>query len=270
MNEGLKPFGPSNLPPPGRMRMGLRPLNDDPHFLESLRVPDRMREKRRLWAREGRRVLDFQTGAQDAIEELRAFVETALGESLSTAVPSLPAAGLAVGEDLCLLQQGRDGRYRLTAGAVFFPSGWLLSDKLGKTLGGIHDPVPHFNDELLTPVERVFERLEVDAPVTRDNWGVSELEDLFRPGGHSAEPGPLWLRCERQTLARLPATRAVLFTIGTFMAPIEQAVADHPEWARYILSLYEKADPDHLAYKGMDHRKAQLMPILEKALATPA
>lgn len=270
MSAGLKPFGPSNLPPPGRMRMGLRPLNDDPHFLESLRVPERLREKRRLWAREGRRVLDFQDGSQDAIEELRQFVEDALGAKLSTAMPSLAAAGLAVGEDLCLMQKDAHGRYRLTAGAVFFPSGWVLPDKIDKTLGGIHDPVPHFAGELLTPVERVFERLEVDAPVTRDNWGVSELVDLFRPGGHTQEPGPLWLRCERQTLARLPQTQAVLFTIGTFMAPIEQALRDHPDWATYIMALYEEGDADHLAYKGMDHRKAQLMPLLEEVLARPA
>lgn len=258
------PSGPDHLPPPGLMRMGLRPLMDAPIFLPALASDDRLKLKRRLWAREGRRVLDFEPGTADALAELRAFVETQTGKAVSAAVPPLPAAGLAVGEDLCLLQEQADGTYRLTAGAVFFPAGWRLDEKLGKSLGGVHAPVPGFAEQLLTPTERVFQNITPEAPLTRDNWGITESLDLFRPGGHAPAEGPLYLRTERQTLSRLPETGAVLFAIGTFMAPLKEVVAQQPAWADYLLGMLEAGEADHLAYKGLKMREAQIRDLLTK------
>lgn len=265
---GTWPFAPDHLPPPGPMRMGLRPLKSDgedaPFFLPALASDDRLKLKRRLWAREGRRVLDFEPGTADALAELRSFVERETGQQVSAAVPPLPAAGLAVGEDLCLLQDVGDGTYRLTAGAVFFPSGWRLDEKLGKSLGGVHAPVPGFEKLLLSGTERVFQNLRADAPLTRDNWGISESPDLFRPGGHAPGAGPLYLRTERQTLSRLPETGAVLFTIGTFLAPLVDAAAREPAWAEFLLGMLEQGEEEHLAYKGMKMREAQIREVLAR------
>ena len=109
-----------------------------------------------------------------------------------------------------------DGRYRLEAASLCFPSHWRLHDKLGHSLATIHAPVPHYAEELAAKVDTFFDRLRVDRPVQRRNLSIHSHDDLFRPEPHespaSFAPEPsgvdqVWLRSERQTLVRLPAHR---------------------------------------------------------------
>ena len=59
----------------------------------------------------------------------------------------------------------------------------------------------------------------------RANWSVVENATLFHPQPRERLPDltaenageKLWLRVERQTLRRLPASRAVVFTIRTLL-----------------------------------------------------
>ena len=145
----------------------------------------------------------------------------------------LDIAGRLVQEDLCILQEV-EGELRLTAGVLCFPNRWRLSDKLGRPMMAIHEPVPSYAERLGKPVDRFIGMLAPERPVWRLNWSLTDDPALFQPVGHGrrdTDPditpenaGPrIFLRVERQTLRRLPRTGAVLFTIRTHQRPLESA-----------------------------------------------
>jgi hypothetical protein len=136
----------------------------------------------------------------------------------------LELAGRLVQEDLCLVQNGDDGPV-FTAATLCFPSRWRLLEKIGKPLSGVHGPVPLYADRLAKPVDRFMRHVKPDHIASRLNWSLLDDPALFQPGGKwrtatsaaiTAENagGLVFLRVERQTLRRLPATQAVLRCIG--------------------------------------------------------
>jgi hypothetical protein len=135
----------------------------------------------------------------------------------------LELAGRLVQEDLCVVQDGPDGPM-FTAGVVCFPSRWRLHEKLGHPLATVHQHVPIYPDRLARPVDRFMQHLKPDRIASRVNWSIPDDPALFQPTGKwrtaaddtiTAENAGsrLFLRVERQTLRRLPASDAVLFGI---------------------------------------------------------
>lgn len=200
------------------------------------------------------------------------------GHRVDLADPNpLRAAGRLVQEDLCLLQSPRDdgaSTYRLTGAALCFPAHWRLRDKLGRPLGAIHDPVPGFAERLGAPVDRLFATLAPGRPVWRANWSVVEDATLHHP--HPRPPVPdltaenagekLWLRVERQTLRRLPATRAVVFTIRTLVRPLGEIIAD-PATSGALAARVRELDPQAAAYKGLPALAPALLAWLDRRAA---
>lgn len=190
----------------------------------------------------------------------------------------LDLAGRFVQEDLCLMASpGQGASYELTAASLCFPSRWRLADKIGRPLREIHGPTPFFNEKLLAPVERFFANLTAERPMTRTNWSVHDDPALFQPQGHGDRPADppitaenigdrLYLRSERQTLRRLPASGAVLFTIRTYQCPIAEAAAV-PERAATLASAVAAFPPETLAYKGLTHHRPALLAYLERMAA---
>lgn len=134
-------------------------------------------------------------------------------------------------EDLCLLQPGADGAYILTAGAVGFPTDWRLADKIGLPLTAVHAPIHGYAEQLASGVDHFLRTLRAGPIFGRANWfvvpsGTWRYMPTDEPGqrfahvtaGNAGET--LFVRCERQTLRRLPHTGAVLFTIGIAVAPL--------------------------------------------------
>jgi hypothetical protein len=117
--------------------------------------------------------------------------------------------------------------YHLDAAVLCFASHWRLLDKLGGSAGAIHEPVPRYETELAEKVDRFLARLRPGVLVARRNWSVHGDDALHAPvPPHDPDPvetaevpHALWLRSERQTLRRLPASGAVLFTIRVQQAP---------------------------------------------------
>ena len=149
----------------------------------------------------------------------------------------LQLAAQLIQEDLCLMQSTVSG-YILTAGCVCFPSRWSFCEKLGKPIAEIHQPVPGYTQMLESHVNTFFDRLQVDHPVYRFNWGIVDCSDLsLLPHTRPTSSNPLltveniaqhlWLRVERQTLRRLPQTQSVLFTIRIYRYPLS-IVEKHP------------------------------------------
>jgi hypothetical protein len=190
----------------------------------------------------------------------------------------LDLAGRLVQEDLCLMASPAAGEpYVLVAASLCFPSRWRLADKIGRPLRAIHGPTPFFNEKLLAPVERFFANLTVERPMVRTNWSIHDDPALFQPQGHGDRPADppitvdnvgarLFLRSERQTLRRLPATGAVLFTIRTYQCPVAEVAAD-PARAGDLAAAVEAFPPETLAYKGLTQHKAALLAYLARMAA---
>ena len=172
---------------------------------------------------------------------------------------ALAAARRSVADDLCLLLPGGgdddgDGRWRLAAGCVCFPSYWRPRDRIGEPLDLVHTPVPGYPGALADRVDGFLGRLRPGQGVWRRNWLVHDVPDLHLPGWVDvARPTPVphgrWLRSERQTLVRLPDVAAVVFTIRTHQVPMT-ALAQRPDVAGALAAAICGWSEAQRAYKG--------------------
>lgn len=174
----------------------------------------------------------------------------------------LELAARLVQDDLVLMRKD-EGRHRLVAAALCFPSGWSLRDKFGHAMADVHAPVPGFgpasrNAQL---IERIFENLKPGHPVERHNWSIFDQPKLYYPTTDHAESTLFdargrvnaWIRIERQTLSKLPQSGVVLFTIKIMVDPFG-ALKRLPQGAAMAATLrgqIEKLDDPQLAYKGL-------------------
>lgn len=223
-------------------------------------------------------VIAARSEAEPAELELLSMINAHLGDgpralTLKERFCPLTALGRLVAEDFCiLLPDQASGEYRLAAAILCFPSRWLLSEKMGRPLTVIHDPVPDYDDSLARRVNRLFAALRPGRPLVRVNWTVHPTAELFLPLGLSdkqmmvSEPGgTLYLRTERQTLVRLPQSGAVVFGIKTSLSPLESL---EPREARVLLGLIRGLDAAERAYRGRDEVHARKIEMLEE-LAAP-
>ena len=139
--------------------------------------------------------------------------------------PLVTAARLAQ-EDMLILQPGADG-YTLTSAALCFPASWTLGQKFGRGMMRIHQPVDRYDASMGKRVDRVFAMLQPDQAVWRANLLCYNDPELHQPRlEHERRPfdrdKPVWVRVERQTLRRLGTTSAVVFTIHTWLTPVER------------------------------------------------
>lgn len=217
-------------------------------------------------------------GAEPAVGELVEMVRAHLGRDHGLAVPDeagdqaapLLALGRLAQEDFCLLAPHADDPYALVAALLCFPAHWRLADKLGRPLALIHAPVPGLNQRLGAAADRFFANLVVERPVWRANWSVVESPELFHPharvpvaGLSAANAGDqLWLRVERQTLRRLPETRAVVFTIRTLVRRLGE-VAAQPGVAGAMAARIREMDAGMAAYKGIPALREPLLAYLD-------
>ena len=271
-------------PGPYRLAMGLSPLDLAEWIEIDCHLPTDLAEKRRLLNQRREDVFAALPQADAASEETLALLadylptrypqvyrqqhdgltNLATGESWNLAAPPLhplELVGRLVQEDLLIM--GRDvatGAYRLTAACLCFPTRWRLAEKVGRSLLAIHAPVPGYKAHLGAPMDRLFERLNVEKPMWRLNWSVLDSPALFQP---TAPPQPagappitpenagerLWLRMERQTLRRLPHSGDILFTVRIYTHPLAE-VAAQPGRAARLASALRGLDDAMRLYKS--------------------
>jgi hypothetical protein len=263
-------------------------------------------EKRRIHAKHPRDVFLAEEGTAAAQDEVLALLvehlpvrfperyrreggglvvvgQPELDGLLATELSALHKASLLVQEDLILMRRGEDG-WRLSAGALCFPSSWVLAEKFGKPMSSIHEPVPGFgpgtrNADL---IDRMFDRLQVVQPVERFNWSIQSGNALFHPLSNSAridhvtgrparfpekqDAAHAFIRVERQTLRKLPVSGDILFTIRIHMDPIallrernDRALLA-ASFAEQLLSLNQ----EQLDYKGMTADRDRLVDLLRE------
>lgn len=168
----------------------------------------------------------------------------------------LDAAARLVPEDLIVMVD-RGGRLVFGGGSVCFPNRWDLRSKLGRTMASVHAPVALLNEQLEAPIDGFFDRLTPQRSFWRLGWGIVGTADWYTPVDGSASLQPdaptvaqLHLRVERETLRRFPATNCVLFTIRTFVAPLEAVATDSVAAAR-LADAVATLPHDVRAYKDL-------------------
>lgn len=136
----------------------------------------------------------------------------------------LATLGLICQEDFCLLERPEGSSEHVLTGAVLcFPASWTLREKFMRPLIGIHHTVDSYDAGLAVRVQRLFDGVQVGRPMWRFNALWYQSPELFSPRAESdprdhshGEDAP-YMRSEQQVILRLPRTRAVVFSIHTYM-----------------------------------------------------
>lgn len=127
-----------------------------------------------------------------------------------------------VQEDL-LIHTKDDAQHCLKGGVLCFPANWTLTEKVNRSLEGVHTPVLEYTADISKRVQRLFEGIRAEQPMMRANWLRYGNPDLYQPKAedepHDRGNADL-IRVERQCFLRLPVTKAVIFTIHTYLVAI--------------------------------------------------
>jgi dimethylamine monooxygenase subunit A len=191
-----------------------------------------------------------------------------IGELMDSApTEAMRVLGCTFEPDILLLSADAEGRFRLRGGALCFPTGWALEDKIGHPLDFIHDVVPGLNQSLSASIHQFLSRLKPGAAFLRDNWGVAASDELnLHPARHIPAPQPpadlqrLWLRVEHQALVALPETKAIVFGIRIALHRLD-AVAGTAA-ARGFRRALETMPANLVAYKRLDAIREHLLNVL--------
>jgi hypothetical protein len=189
----------------------------------------------------------------------------------------LELAASAVSDDLCLLMREGYGFWRLEAASLCAPTFWQLHEKLGEPLTGLHAPVPGANPDMVGRVHRMLDALRPGQVLERFNWTVQPGPDRFTPSqepykrlaaalAQTGAPAALWLRVERQTISKLPASGAVLFTIRVAIDPLQAALAG-PGHLEAFAAAWDGIDPVLAQYKGWPHYEHLVRAAIAEARA---
>jgi len=187
-------------------------------------------------------------------------------------------------EDFMLLQE-LEGVLRISASSNAYSSSGRLVAAVGQSVHWAHIPVPTLSQKLGVRIDRVLSSVHEDTPCERFNWQVTPMASLFFPDDpHRAnanamhavrdalcrEPARagelLFIRVERQTLSRLPASRAVAFSLHTYSDPLSVLGGDPPA-ALAMLRLLEGYAEARWHYSEMDIVRAPLLDYLRRVAA---
>jgi dimethylamine monooxygenase subunit A len=242
-------------PGPPWLSMGTRALRDGPLLIEDDLRSAYLTEKQWLLANVREVVSVSLPEAAEAVAEAAKLVSSEInGATPIGKFRPLEIAALQVQEDLIVLVRS-EGAWRFGAGVVCFPSHWVPSEKLGLPMAGVHEPVPHYKEELARRVDRFLDQLAPGRNAWRRNWLIHASPQLHVPRprdvGGPVQPRDLWVRSERQVLWALPATGAILFTIRTQQFPLK-ALATRPDVASLMASSLQSAPESLRAYRRQD------------------
>ena len=209
-----------------------------------------------------------RAGQGEILDLVRRFVQVESRPDL----PPLQAAARAVADDLCLMER-RNGAWTLTALSLCAGTFFSAGEVIGKSLSELHAPAPGFGERFATRVARIFDALRPNAILERQNWTVMAGDDLFAPDGDAirarvagippeAAAEALFVRVERQTIRKLPATSGIVFTIRVWRHALAALDAE-PALRAAFARAWRTARPDFRRYK----RFSLYDPLVEAFLA---
>lgn len=220
-------FSPRPLP-------GIQPVDLDDWLIKDDAFGGQMARRQELLNEKREQVVALDESARPAAMELLDLVlELAYGGVSDRVVrpdgiqvtidrdDPMGTLGQLVQEDFCILQK-QGPEHVLTGAVLCFPASWMLSEKFMRPLIGIHDTVDEYDGNIATRVQRLFDGVQPGRPLWRFNALWYRDAELFQPRSvHDRRNAPDehsgdFMRSERQSLLRLPETRAVVFAIHTF------------------------------------------------------
>ena len=243
----------------GDFAIGLRPVGVD-RWLEGGEA-DPAARKDALFAACRDLVWAETDGSREGQSEILSMVEAAgAAPEPRPDLPPLYAAARAVADDLCLMEK-RAGEWRLTALSLSAGTFFTAAEVIGKPLAALHAPVPGFGERFLARVARIFDTLRAGQVLERRNWTVMAGGELFAPDGEAIRArvagiapedagAALFVRVERQTLRRLPASGGLVFTIRVWRHPLAALDAD-PARRSAFARAWRGAAVDFRAYKRL-------------------
>jgi hypothetical protein len=180
-----------------------------------------------------------------------------------------------VQEDLILMRPGKSASdsgklapegYYMAAAAVVF-SFDELPEKLGQPAEFLHAPVPGYERHLRKGLNMFFNKLKVEQPMWRNNWGIAPSGTLDKPiyGSTSAlehrnmgnvtraDVRAKFLKVEYETIRRLPRSGYLLFTVRSFANPITCLEEVPPTAAACLAASIRGMSPAMQAYKGIEN-----------------
>jgi len=267
----IKAYGPD----PGQFRIGLSPINPENWFEPATEDP--RPRKARLLKSAPDTVWGEMACSRPGQTEALGLVCAWSGVPVSVQATEAPllTAGYLVEDDLCLMERLGSG-WSLTAASLCSASFFTPKETIGLALHDLHGPVPGFRDRFLTRVERIFDRLPADQILERRNWSVVNSGALSIPEASTVRakvasislneaPDALFVRSERQTIRRLPATGGIIFSIRVWRQSLRHVLTDAQRADAFRKAWMAAMDaPDSLArtYKAFGLYDPLIRPLL--------
>lgn len=192
--------------------------------------------------------------------------------------PPLKVIFLNIPEDYAMVLRNEDsGFYHLRAAMVCSSVGWDVGMHRGKPLRAIHDHVPDYPEKMALSMDRFFSKMAVDAPIQRGSWSLEDHAPLFSSprmvdnwkrsafaeNKESLTIENIKLRCDYQTLRRLPLSGAIVFNFKAVFTPITE-LRDEPFMPALLLKVLQEGKKSLIDYKTLDHVKEVTMKACEE------
>ncbi|KAJ5689177.1 hypothetical protein N7462_003569 [Penicillium macrosclerotiorum] len=257
----------------------------------------RIAQRKELYAKNGKEVLDALPGSELACKELMEMVlqficarypqhftlvdkDTLRNHILGTqqnirAKPPLEVLLDNVPEDFGLMMRDDEtGYYFLRAAVICSALGWNVGSKIGKQLHQIHAPIPDYKEKMQFSMDRFFTKMPTEKPIQRGSWGFEVGEPLYMPPGDPQEAlrssqnpdlqiADCNLRVDWQTLRRLPLSASIVFNFKALFTPITE-FRDEPAIPPLVAKILKEGKSHLMEYKGVWHVQHVILPQMEK------
>lgn len=194
--------------------------------------------------------------------------------------PLLYVTKMAKEDFYVVLKNPEDNMHYLVAAAVPFPGGSFgINHKIGKHLDVIHDEVPYYEEKLKKSMERWFERLDASNPVERASWYMTwdhklKINNIYQlpkfvpnleADMKSTDPRQFNVRVERQTLRRLPRSKAIIFTNHPIFYSIDE-MKDEPNVPSLLKKILYEGPEKIIKYKNFDFLRDHVCGYLDELI----
>ncbi|KAL0474101.1 hypothetical protein QR685DRAFT_570065 [Neurospora intermedia] len=175
-----------------------------------------------------------------------------------------------------------DGLYYLRAAIVCSSVGWYASQHRDAPLKSIHTHVPDYESKMAFSMDRWFSKLSTDALVSRCSWGLEDWEAFHTSPDPDAVSGDMeWtrsafkgredevttkdikLRCDAQTLRRMPVSGAVVFNFKAIFWELEE-LREEKYVPRLLAKVLREGKKELMEYKCEEHVRRVAMRACEE------